>query len=189
MTASLVYSGGVYRFIHHAGDTGGTVLEAINNQGVGLGIWAAGSGNMQSFKYNLATGAITDIVIPNATSVQTFGINDSGQFVVNSDVGQFIDSPTATPGPAVFMPVAGANLPAGQNQFAINVQANFTYFIDPAYASGFEYLAGTGPKFASVTAPTGIAPGDAFQLWLFDVNAGVYRFGNTVIGGQQFTYA
>lgn len=193
-----VYSGGGFSYVTHPDDLDpegfhSTVLEAINNNGQVLGGYTRYVGEdtfAAAFMYDPATGAFTDIGVPGATTVTTWGINDSGQYVVTSDVGNYIydpAGPSAPGGASVFAPVAGANLPAGISQFSIGVVAGQTYYIDPSYASGFEYLSGTGPLFASVTAPTGIGVGNKFSLYLW--NGTDYVFDQQVTGGVAFTFA
>ncbi len=185
-----VYSGGVFHFGYNPHDTtGSTVLEAINNNGIALGGYTNAAGYTQAFSLNLATLAFTDIIVPGALNTQTFGINDSGQFVISSDSGSYIYTPggaTAPNGAPVFNPVVGGVTAPGQAQFAITVAPGTIYYIDPAFASGFEYLSGTGPLFASVTAPAGIGIGNAFSLYLW--NGTKYVFDARVIGGSAFTF-
>ncbi len=190
-----VYSGGTYTYLRHPGDAdssgrGTTVLEAINNNGQILGGYTTASGNSAAFFYDPDTGGFTDITIPGANSVTAWGINDSGRYVVTSDTGNFIydpNGPVAPDGSPVFAPVDGAGLPPGSSQFAITVIAGQTYYIDPTYAFGFEYLSGTGPLFASVTAPTGIGTDNMFSLYLW--NGTGYVFDTRITGGVAFTFA
>ena len=170
---------------------GTTYLEAVSNSGLASGVYTDTSGNGQAFVYNLTTHAFTDLSVPGATYVQSFGLNDLGKVVVNSDTGSFIvDLNGGAPGSApVFMPVAGAHTPPGVSQFLIKVQPNVTYNIDPASAAGFIFTHGAGPLFASVTAPTGVAPGDQFQLWLYDSASGHWAFDTNITGGVAFSFA
>ena len=194
-----IYSGGSFDYIRHPLDTvngalGTTILEAVNNVGQMLGGYSYddGMGNLlgRAFLYDPITHGFTDIVVPGATNVQTFGINDAGQYVISSDAGQFIyspDGPTAPDGSPVFNPVSGGDLPPGQAQFAITVVAGQVYYIDPAYASGFEYLSGTGPLFSSVIAPGSIGVNNMFSLYLW--NGTDYVFDAKVTGGVEFSFA
>jgi len=163
---------------------------AINNRKEILGFYFdSATSSSKTFVFDPVARSFTDIVVPGATYVQNFGLNDSGQYVTSSDVGQFIytpGGPTAPDGSSVFMPVAGGTLPAGQSQFAITVKPGTTYYIDPAFAHGFEYRAGTGPLFASVTAPTGIGTGH-FSLYLW--NGTSYVYSRSIDGGTAFTFA
>ena len=193
-----IYSSGSYAYLRHPLDVdngafGTTILEAINNTGQILGgysqIDAMGNFFGKAFIYNAATHGFTDIVVPGATSVQTFGINDSGQYVVSSDAGQFIyspDGPSAPDGSSVFLPVSGGVLPPGQAQFAITVAPGTTYYIDPAFATGFEYLSGNGPLFSGVTAPAGIGTGNLLSLYLW--NGSAYVFDRALTGGVAFDF-
>jgi hypothetical protein len=190
----FVFSGGAFdTIINPNGLNGyGTILEAVNNNGLAIGDWYDAAGNSHAFTYNIATGAVTDFDIPGATYVTTWGINDNNQFVVTSDVGNFIytiGGVAAPNGSAVFDPVSGANLPSGENEFAFNVTPGVTYYIDPQYADGFEYLAGTGPDFASVTAPTGVGLPTIFQLWLWNATTGRWVFDTDITGGVAFDFA
>ena len=198
-TRGWIYSGGTFEYLKHPLDTvngtlGTTILEAINNSGQILGGYSYddGMGNIlgKAFIYDPITHGFTDIAVPGATNTQTFGINDSGQYVISSDAGQFIyspDGPVAPDGGSVFLPVSGGDLPPGQAQFAITVVAGTTYYIDPAYAFGFEYLSGTGPLFASVIAPVGIGVNNKFSLYLW--NGTDYVFNQQVVGGIAFDFA
>ena len=177
-----------------ASGTHTTVFEAINNNGQILGGYTqlidANTSYTRAFSFDAVIHAFTDIVVPGANTVQTFGINDSGQYVVSSDAGQFIYSPggpSAPDGSSVFQPLSGLNLPAGQEQFAITVAPGTTYYIDPAFAHGFEYLAGSGPLFASVTAPTGVGAGNQLSLYLW--NGTNYVFSRMITGGTAFNFA
>ena len=194
-----VYKGGNYEYFSHPGDLdedglGTTVFEAINNNGQVLGgytVYDAVTGGYTSkaFSFDLTSHVFSDIEVPGATYVQTYGINDSGQYVLSTDAGQFIyspDGPVAPDGSSVFMPVAGGDLPPGQAQFAITVVASVTYYIDPAYATGFEYLSGTGPLFASVIAPLGIGIDDTFKLYLW--NGTDYIFDQSILAGVAFDF-
>ena len=189
--SGFVYKDGAYIYVNHPNDNGTSILEAVNNFGIAAGGYTDSSGHSQAFLYNIATKTFSNISVPGSTSVITFGINDGGQYVVNSDAGQFIFTPGGPSGPGgapVFMPVSGENLPLGENQFAINVTPETTYYIDPHFATGFEFLAGTGPLFSSVTAPTGIAPGNLFQLWLWNPTTHTWGFDTTILGGTAFNF-
>lgn len=197
-TQAFVYSGGTFQQFRHPLDAnidgvGSTIFTSINNVGQIAGGYSFNDGTefgqSRAFLFDLATQSFTDIVVPGAYSVQTFGINDLGQYVVSSDVGLFIyspDGPVAPDGSAVFMPISGGTLPPGQAQFAFAVQPGTTYYIDPAYATGFEYLAGDGPLFASVIAPSGIFPSNIYELWLW--NGSSYAFDQAITGGVEFVF-
>ncbi len=204
-TQGLIYSGGSYQFFRHPGDAdptdpgnfGSTVFEAINNNGVILGGYtdyttldASGNFVSRAFSFDPIAHSFTDINVPGAFNVTTWGINDSGQYVVATDAGQFIyspDGPVAPDGSSVFLPVSGGDLPAGQVQYAITVAPGTTYYIDPAFASGYEYLSGTGPLFASVTAPSGLFASNIYELWLW--NGSSYGFDTNITGGVAFNFA
>ena len=167
-----------------------TILEAVNNNGMALGGYNNADGLGHAFSYDLMTGAFTDINIPGATSVQTFGLNDSGQFVVSSDVGSFIftpGGPSAPDGSSVFLPVDDGSAPDRSADFNFNVKPGQTYYIDPAFARGFEYLSGTNVDFTSVVLPIGIAPGDSYTLQLW--NGTAYYNGGTIQGGVVYNFA
>ncbi len=187
----FIYQNGAYTFYTNPHDTqNSTIFEAINNTGTILGGYSDADGNSHAFSFNVATGAFTDINVPGATNVQTFGINDSGQFVVATDGGSYIYTPggaTAPDGSAVFMPVVGGTTQPGQSQFAIAVAPGTTYYVDPAYATGFEFLSGSGPLFAGVTAPTGFGVNNQLSLYLW--NGTSYVFDTRLTGGVDFTFA
>jgi probable HAF family extracellular repeat protein len=197
-TRAFTYAGGAYEFLRHPLDSdpggfGTTIFEAINNNGQILGGYSLyyDTENFynKAFMYDPVAHTFTDIDVPGANNVQTWGINDLGQYVVNSDAGQFIyspDGPTAPDGSPVFLPVAGGSLPPGQAQFAFTVVPGTTYYIDPAFATGFEYLAGSGPLFTSVTAPSGLFPSNIYELWLW--NGASYAFASNITGGIAFTF-
>ncbi len=191
-------NGGSFQYFAHPGDTDptglhSTVFEAINNSGMILGQYSQyvddTTSYAKAFSFDPVAHSFTDIAVPGALNVQTFGINDAGQYVVSSDAGQFIytpGGPAAPDGGSVFLPVSGGTLPAGQAQFAITVAPGTTYYIDPAYAHGFEYLAGSGPLFTSVTAPAGIGVGNHLALYLW--NGTKYVFTARVTGGTAFDF-
>lgn len=197
-TRAFIYSSGQRTYFTYPDDLDPsglhtTIFEAINNNGQILGSHTVydvnGNGHLQAFSFDMATQAFTDIVIPGAQTVQTFGINDAGNFVVNSDSGQFIYSPTgpsAPDGSSVFLPVSGGTNVPGQSQFALTVSTGTTYYIDPAYASGFEYLSGTGPLFSGVTAPTGLGTNNLLSLYLWDGTT--YVFDHKLTGGVAFDF-
>ena len=196
-TRGWVYSGGTFQYVRHPGDAdvdglGTTVLEAINNNGQILGGYTRFVGPdafPAAFFYDPATNTFTDITIPGAQSVTTWGINDFGRYVVTSDAGNFIydpAGPVAPDGGSVFAPVDGADVPAGTSQFSITVVDGQVYYIDPAYASGFEYQAGTGPLFSSVIAPAGIGVNNGFSLYLW--NGTDYVFDQRILGGVEFDF-
>ncbi|MBV8971527.1 MAG: PEP-CTERM sorting domain-containing protein [Sphingomonadaceae bacterium] len=199
-TEGWIYSGGTFQYFTHPGDIDTpsgqhtTVFEAINNTGLILGQYSQyiddTTSYSKAFSFDPVAHSFTDIDVPGALNVQTFGINDAGQYVVSSDAGQFIYSPggPAAPGGAsVFLPVSGGALPPGQAQFAITVAPGTTYYIDPAYASGFEYLAGNGPLFSSVTAPSGVGVGNHLALYLWDGSH--YVFAARLTGGTAYDFA
>jgi hypothetical protein len=197
-TEALLYTGGSYEFFRHPLDAnnegyGSTIFTSINNVGQITGGYTFDDGTefgqSRAFLFDPITDSFTDIVVPGAINTQTFGINDLGQYVISSDAGQFIyspDGPVAPDGSAVFMPIAGGDLPPGQAQFAFAVAPGTTYYIDPPFAQGFEYLAGDGPLFASVIAPSGIFPSNIYELWLW--NGSSYAFDQGITGGVEFTF-
>jgi probable HAF family extracellular repeat protein len=198
-TQGFIYSGGTYSFYRHPGDAdssgqGTTVFEAVNNAGEVLGGYSGfdefGNAYSKAFSFDPVTHSFTDIDVPGATNVQTFGINDFGQYVVYSDSGSYIyspDGPSAPDGSSVFLPVVGGETLPGQSQFAITVAPGTTYYIDPAYATGFEYLSGSGPLFAGVTAPNGFGTGNMLSLYLW--NGTSYVFDQQLTGGVAFDFA
>jgi hypothetical protein len=169
----------------------GTVLEAVNNNGIAAGQWTDAAGNPHSFTYDIATATFTSINVPSATEVQAFGLNNLGQVAITSDVGSYIYDPNGVGGASetVFMPVAGANTPPNVSEFEINVQPGFVYDVDPQSSAGFIFTDGNGPLFASVTAPSGVAPGNEFQLWLYDSTTHQWVFDTDITGGAAFDFA
>ncbi|HWF00972.1 MAG TPA: PEPxxWA-CTERM sorting domain-containing protein [Caulobacteraceae bacterium] len=167
----------------------GTYLEAINNSGLAAGANYDVNGNAQAFIYSLSGGTYTNISIPGSSYVQSFGLNDMGQVAVNSDVGSYVIDLNAGGAQAVFMPIAGGDAPPNVAQFQINVTPGVTYELDPASASGFIFSHGTGPLFASVTAPTGVAPGDQFQLLLYNGADHQWEFVTDITGGVAYDFS
>ncbi|CAM3124032.1 hypothetical protein SPAN111604_04865 [Sphingomonas antarctica] len=183
-------SAGAFTFITRPEATNYTVLTSINNLGIAMGGYDDAAANGHAFQYNTHTGIFTDVVIPGATSVQTFGINDSGQYTVSSDVGSFIytpGGPSAPDGSNVFLPVDDGSAPDGVADFNFGVVAGQTYYIDPSFARGFEYLSGANVDFASVTLPVGVAPGDSYTLALW--NGTSYHYAGTIAAGVAYNFA
>ncbi len=168
----------------------GTIFEAINNSGTILGMYNDEDFNSDAFRFDQQNGTFTDINVPGATYVQTFGVNDTGSFVLTSDVGQFIytiGGPVAPDGSVVFLPVDDGSAPDGVSDFDFNVRAGQTYYIDPSFARGFEYLSGDDVDFASVTLPVGIAPGDSYTLALW--NGSAYSYAGKIQAGVAYNFA
>ena len=189
-TVGVVYTGGANpttTYVDHPGDANGTLFDAINNHGLVAGNYTDANNLIHAFTYDVASQAVSDIAIPGSTYTQSLGINDLGQQVVVSDAGSFIYDP-AGGAQTVFMPLSGSNLPIGVNQFSFNVVPGQTYFVDPASATGFEYTAGTGPDFTSVTAPAGLFPSNSYEVWIKGQNR-AWVFDSSVTGGQAFTFA
>jgi hypothetical protein len=188
---AFILQGGAMSFYRHPLDTGnGTVFEAITNSNMILGMYTSDDGNSHAFRFDAASGTFTDIIVPGATTVQAFGVNQTGQFALTSDIGNFIYSfggPTAPDGSTVFLPVDDGAGPSAIANFNFGVVAGQTYYIDPSFARGFEYLSGSNVDFASVTLPVGVAPGDTFTLALWDGTG--YHYAGTIQAGVQYDFA
>lgn len=144
----------------------GTYLEGVNNAGLITGVWMDANYNPHAFLLSPDLTTFTDLAVPGATWEQSFGLNNSNDVVLSTDIGSFIYNPATSPGvpagTAVFLPlpVSGGT---DTFQFQFNVVTNQTYEIDPAIATGYVYKTGAGdPNFASVTPPSGV-DGDLFR--------------------------
>ncbi len=68
-----------------------------------------------------------------------------------------------------------------------NIVANQTYSIDPDVAIGYDYRIGAGnPNFASVSLPTGLAPGNQYNLLLWDGTQWVAA--GSILGGTAHSF-
>lgn len=185
----FILEGGVMSVYSHPMGVGGTVFEAITNSNEILGMYTDGSGNSHAFRFVASTGTYTDIVVPGATFVQAFGANQLGQFALTSDIGNFIYSfggPIAPDGSTVFLPTDDGSGPGPVASFDFGVKPGQTYYIDPSFARGFEYLSGGNVDFASVTLPVGIAPGDSYALALW--NGTDYDYAGKIAAGSQYNF-
>ena len=71
--------------------------------------------------------------------------------------------------------------------FALDVLAGQTYYIDPEVATGYTYVDGAGnPAFASVILPMGIGD-NLFELWL-PSGSGFVDSGFSLTGGIPFSF-
>lgn len=62
---------------------GTTSPEGINNNGEISGLYTDSSGNRHGFIYNIATATFTELTVPNATSVEVWGLNDHGLVAID----------------------------------------------------------------------------------------------------------
>ncbi len=204
-TSGMIYNGSGYSyltasdmnaFLTSSGATANAaslVLEGVNNSGLAVGTWTDTGGANHGFEFNTGTSAIISLnQLAADPTLTTWGINDSGQVIMSSTAGSFIYDPNASvaapDGSAVYTPTVGITLPAGVSQFTFNVVAGQTYYIDPLAADGYLYEADGGPLFAGFTAPTGYAPGDAYQLWLLNGTTHQWTFDTDVTGGVAFDF-
>lgn len=68
-----------------------------------------------------------------------------------------------------------------------NIVANQTYSIDPDVAIGYDYRIGAGnPNFASVSLPTGLAPGNQYNLLLW--NGSQWVAAGSILGGVAHSF-
>jgi VCBS repeat-containing protein len=105
--------GGIYSFFQDPNATAGaaTFFEAINNHGMVAGQWQDASGDDHPFEFDSTTGVFTDIVVPGASGVDAFGINDGGYIVLNATVGgreeNFLYNAQGVPEPAAWALMLG----------------------------------------------------------------------------------
>ncbi len=189
LTHGFILSGGTVYTVDdpNPANAGYTYLEGINNSGLMVGQWSDTNGLQHSFLLSPDRTTFTDINIPGATWVQTFGLNNANEVMLSSDIGSFVYNPATSPGvppaTAVFMPLSGGT---DTFQFQFNVVTGTTVYIDPAYAAGYDYKIGAGdPTFASVTPPAGI---DGNQYDLIVCNSTCVDTGILITGGTTFDF-
>lgn len=85
-TEAFILSGGVYQFFNAPGAVNGTYFEDLNNHGLAAGEYMDAGGNGHAFIFNTLTDAFTNIIVPGATNVSAFGLNDHGQVVLTTDI-------------------------------------------------------------------------------------------------------
>jgi opacity protein-like surface antigen len=68
----------------------GTQLEGVNNLSQVVGNWFDDKGHPHAFQMEIATGRVTDIEVPGAKRVHTWGINNNGAVAVSTNIGSFI---------------------------------------------------------------------------------------------------
>jgi hypothetical protein len=73
-----------------SGAAEGTAMEGINDSGQAVGQWVDSAGNTHSFLLDIASSTFTDILVPGATSVFAWNINNHGGVAVSSDAGSFV---------------------------------------------------------------------------------------------------
>jgi hypothetical protein len=84
----------------------GTLFENINNNGLAVGMWVDSSGNDHAFEFNSITDVFAEISVPGFTDVETFGVNDHGDVVLeasNSDISRnYVFNANGVPEPATW---------------------------------------------------------------------------------------
>ncbi|HEX3431174.1 MAG TPA: hypothetical protein VHT03_09825 [Rhizomicrobium sp.] len=85
----------------------GTGLEGINNNGQATGQWTDNHNRPHGFLYDVASQTFTDILVPGATKVEAWNINNNGAVAVSSNVGAFIWCAKSTECPSGGTFVAG----------------------------------------------------------------------------------
>ncbi|MBU1374548.1 MAG: PEPxxWA-CTERM sorting domain-containing protein [Alphaproteobacteria bacterium] len=106
ISQAFIRSGGVYQFFSAPGGVNGTTFEDLNANGVAVGNFTDIDGLSHAFTYDIQSGVYTNLEIAGATSVQAFGINDSGQVILTTNLqggpNNFIYDPNVVPEPATW---------------------------------------------------------------------------------------
>lgn len=91
ISRGFALSGGVVSIINYPDPTEtGTDLEGLNDGGWIAGQWSDALGNSHAFVLSPDLVTFTDIIVPGATQVQAWGINNAGEVAVSTDIGSFI---------------------------------------------------------------------------------------------------
>ena len=87
----FIYSSGVFQDILFPGATG-SVFEDINNNGLAVGEFFDGLGDSHAYEYNTITHTFLELLVPGATNVSAFGINDAGLVVLTTDIASGVNN-------------------------------------------------------------------------------------------------
>jgi uncharacterized membrane protein len=90
-----------------------TRLESINNKGVISGYWSPDGTVFHAFYYDPKTSLFSQIDVDGSSFTTGFGINNSGNLLINSDFGFF-----------VFCPKPASKCPAGGTEIAAPKQTH-----------------------------------------------------------------
>jgi hypothetical protein len=111
VTEGFLYSGGAYTFVQapNPNNAGTTYFEDVNNSGVVSGEYSDADGDLFPFLYNSGTQTFTDLAPPGGgEGFDVFGVNGSGEAVLNNGGVNYLYNPAGVPEPATWaMLIAG----------------------------------------------------------------------------------